>query len=762
LFHERVWPTIPCIAYVMYLAKKNQTQHYSPWRGCITSQFVVMSSTSSPHIDGKVEAGNSIGGTVKGDDICSTNEVAYDMSDDKIRLDTIQTPRTSVCSVSFSERVYYSTDTEDDERHEEDKSLFESTLQSSSSPPSNKETSSVIFPSSSSSRGSFEIVDDDDNKDDEGRHNNAPPKKKQRLQSSPTSGVDKEVGKTQPLGQMEEYYLFAVCGGRHFAIYEYKRETVRSRSMDDENEVTDGESRPFGNQKQQQNESKTPSHVQQHSSADVQSTHVNIYHRRKTPLHDCRSDDERRDLKPHTHINTTQQQHPPPQRDDSNPQNQSIFQLYQDFQCSDPNEDFTCVAFTSKTGSSIGSSVGGRKYNHNNSKNNQILSSGGMIVDDNDIRGEYLCVAGKSGNIFVLDILECKLSAILDGTKRNGVFDLQASPMTCHPYQNSLLAAAALEEIRIWNMATFSNICVFGFRRIGGHVGDIYSIGWNASGTQIVSGGKDSSIKVWSLDVPRLQQALAVTSTDVCSTVFPGWKVKEEKEILVEDQDDDEVEIQKIEKVQSPSQFIPFLERFPIFTSEDVHDSPTDGNTCMIDCVMFVGDLILSKSTENEIILWKPLLDPKAEPPGGISHSAPRKNAGRELIQIPVDFVRLKSFSYDFHGVNNSAFHRFALDKSKISSGQIVVSAGNNSGDLFFWKVLADDPDNNSNSNTPDCDSVILKNKQFLTKNDEFAHHNDEKSSSGYSSQRLSFSPDGKLLVGADGSSTIFAWHLLS
>lgn len=405
---------------------------------------------------------------------------------------------------------------------------------------------------------------------------------------------------------------------------------------------------------------------------------------------------------------------------------QKSIQLYQDFESSDITEDFRCITFASSCG------------RHNDSGESRRVR-------------QYLCVAGKTGDIFVVDVEGCKVHAILDGTKENGIFDLQASPMTCEQYQNSLLAAASLEEIRVWNLATFSNIVIFGFRRIGGHVGNIYSIGWNSHGTHIVSGGKDASIKVWSLDVDRIQQALEVTSSNDLSSVFRGSTVQRKEIVLCSHDKDDSF-------VHSPSQFLPFLERFPIFTSPFVHDSPTHGNTCMIECVMFMGDLILSKSTGNEIILWKPLLDRRVKPPEGVNHSKPDNNPGLDLVKMQTGFVRLTSFQYGSNELNDSICHnKFAMDKSKIDDGEIILSAADYSGNLFFWKILANDALDVSVHH-----STIPIN-QRLTVDDDGPQQNEKHERLPMPRRwRFSFSPDGNLLVGVDGSSRISAWSLYS
>lgn len=539
------------------------------------------------------------------------------------------------------------------------------------------------------------------------------------MASSPDIGKDGDGGEDEQGGSRKRrrlllsgeqggkrFHLFAVCGGRHFSIYQCDigQGAVENNTKD---EMTSGTENI--EKKDQQNDKKTP-------AREIPSTKSN-----EIIVIDDGSDvnDD-----PLVDVSVSKRRLPPPPPLPPPPTALKMaedrsFRLYQDFESSNKNESFRCLAWAS-----CSTSTGGANNN-------------GLVADASK---DYLCVGGKAGNILVMDVEMLKLCAILDGTKRTGILDLKASPSTCMPYQNTLLAASALEEIRIWNLSTFSCVIVFGFRRIGGHVGDVYSVGWHSSGTKLVTGGQDASIKVWSLEPPRLQQALVTTSTNVCSTVFPGWKIKDSRSEGDENND----------KIQSPSQFMPFEERFPIFTTANVHHSLKHDNTCMIDCVMFVGDLILSKSTENEIILWKPLLDPKADPPGGIKHSKPDTNKGRELIQIQTDFVRLKYFSYNFQGNDDMLYLKFALDTSSIGLGEMTLAAGNGTGNVFLWKIqpILD--------GEPKCERIKTVDKKGWSNGDSLII---APKGGSHAMRSLSFSPDGKTLVGCDANCTVFRWN---
>lgn len=125
----------------------------------------------------------------------------------------------------------------------------------------------------------------------------------------------------------------------------------------------------------------------------------------------------------------------------------------------------------------------------------------------------------------------------------------------------------------------------------------------------------DNSIKIWDLKDPQVAHAIELSFTNPL-----------------------------------PSQGRPFPTHFaqlPVFTTTDVHSD-------YVDCVRFVGGLVLSKSTANKIVLWSPRYD------------------GSPLLI-------LKEYLY-----SNAElwFMKFSCDEAMTR-----VAVGNKNGRLYVWNI---------------------------------------------------------------------------
>jgi WD40 repeat protein len=137
--------------------------------------------------------------------------------------------------------------------------------------------------------------------------------------------------------------------------------------------------------------------------------------------------------------------------------------------------------------------------------------------------------------------------------------------LAVHPVDlNLVLSASKDESIRLWNIKTSICIAIFGGERA--HRDDVLSIDIHLLGNCFVSGGMDTSIKVWNLASPVLQKAVADSYNDPSTTT---------------------------------SSFNTVFEQFPLFSTTQLHKD-------YVDTVAWVGNLIVSKSTDNRAALWAP------------------------------------------------------------------------------------------------------------------------------------------------------------
>lgn len=170
-----------------------------------------------------------------------------------------------------------------------------------------------------------------------------------------------------------------------------------------------------------------------------------------------------------------------------------------------------------------------------------------------------LVVAGVRGILKVINAQTFELEATLRGHGHD-IDDLAVHPVDL----NLVLSASKDESIRLWNIRTSICIAIFGGERA--HRDDVLSIDVHPLGNCFVSGGMDTSIKVWNLASPLLQRAVADSYSDPSVTSVPFQTV---------------------------------FEQIPLFSTTQLHKD-------YVDTVVWVGNLILSKSTSNRAALWAP------------------------------------------------------------------------------------------------------------------------------------------------------------
>jgi polycomb protein EED len=315
-----------------------------------------------------------------------------------------------------------------------------------------------------------------------------------------------------------------------------------------------------------------------------------------------------------------------------------------------------------------------------------------------------LCVGGACGKILILDVGTYSLHATLEGSI-SYISDLKSISCGSGTQKFNLLCSATRDQVRVWNLDTLANVCIFAGDP-NGHVGDVLTVAWHPTGSRIVSGGGDApddddgdrqiangkrfQICVWNvLGNRRLQEAIQASS------YLPDF-------------------------VSDRSQFNPHIERFAVSVHNDVHSNK-------VDCVAWLGDLILSKSIFDEIILWQPIIHDESS---NISGSASSMSS---ILPIKI-----------FHYARNDSFYfvRFALSLDCTSS---LLAIGNNNGQVYLWDINDFDNDRPLQIIKTSHAGVTKKKTKMNKKNSIM--------------RSLSFSPDGEILVACDANGGVYHWN---
>ncbi|KAK9907286.1 hypothetical protein WJX75_000704 [Coccomyxa subellipsoidea] len=169
-----------------------------------------------------------------------------------------------------------------------------------------------------------------------------------------------------------------------------------------------------------------------------------------------------------------------------------------------------------------------------------------------------LLIAGKKGLLKILNCTTQKLEWAAEG-HGDAINDI-----SIHPTQPSLVLTASRDSsLRLWNTRT--KVCVLIMNGDGGHRNEVLSIDFHpGDGNQFVSAGMDNTVKIWNMEgaLEHIESSFhySADSGNVFATKFLAC---------------------------------------PRFSSHKVHNN-------YVDCVRFIGDLILSKSVDERIRLWRP------------------------------------------------------------------------------------------------------------------------------------------------------------
>ncbi|CAG8973840.1 hypothetical protein HYALB_00005585 [Hymenoscyphus albidus] len=220
---------------------------------------------------------------------------------------------------------------------------------------------------------------------------------------------------------------------------------------------------------------------------------------------------------------------------------------------------------------------------------------------DPSTRTPLLCAAGHRGVVYIIDVVKGEILRVVLTGHGGDINDLAISPSS--PY---ILASASYDQtVRIWSLDPAHEKYPLAAMLLGeGHKADVYTIAFHHNGRHLLSGGADSVVNLWTLPI------------------FPDKNTGTAKPTLI---------------------------RYPHFSSSEIHDGR------IIDCVAWHGDLILSKSEEEEvkekenvIVLWCiTSFDSSLPPPSPSQAPAIQGHATKSYFSTDpkeVKFVRLAHF----------------------------------------------------------------------------------------------------------------------
>ena len=360
-----------------------------------------------------------------------------------------------------------------------------------------------------------------------------------------------------------------------------------------------------------------------------------------------------------------------------------------------------------------------------------------------------LCLAGVRGVIKVIDTHRRCLFMTLSG-HGDEVTDMKFSPTN----EWLLLTSSKDESVRLWNLQRGVNVAVFTGH--DGHRGQVLSVDWHCSGNRFVSGGMDNVIKLWNVfdDIEEGKDAEGQKGKydnggdDVLAALENSFNVTPDV-WPVETKDGNQNAKPTPEARQNPStKFRTVYKQTPYFSTNKVH-------TDYVDCVQFVGDLILSKSVHNVVVLWKPLLG--HEHNEHIHHTKLIDNKNTQNVhRVPSSILFLREFTLNHC---NSWFVRF----HSASPHHRLLALGNQVGEIKVWEIGGSDDDNRGfhPHRKYFCNLTTLGSGCFNGSggNGGGGNGNGAGGGAGGSTVRMvAFSPFGSSLVAVCDDSTVWKW----
>ena len=320
-----------------------------------------------------------------------------------------------------------------------------------------------------------------------------------------------------------------------------------------------------------------------------------------------------------------------------------------------------------------------------------------------------LCLGGTRGIIKVIDTCRRNLFMTLSG-HGNDITDLKFSPAN----EWLLLSASKDETIRLWNLQR--GVCVAVFTGHNAHRGQVLSVSWHLTGSKFVSCGMDNMIKLWRVydddntDKEKSECGPVEKALRNSQNVVPNGCFSNNIKKMDDGQD----------RAHEVTKFETYFQQFPYFSTNKAHIN-------YVDCVQFVGDLILSKSIDNKVVLWKPIFDNDDETT--IIHTT---------NMVPSDILFLREFQLENCG---SWFIRFESPPPY----HHLLALGNQVGEVKVWHI-----GNEEKHQKYFCNLTTISNGWFGTTGKAV---NDQSTI-----RMVAFNPHGSSLVAVKDDSTVWMW----
>ena len=198
------------------------------------------------------------------------------------------------------------------------------------------------------------------------------------------------------------------------------------------------------------------------------------------------------------------------------------------------------------------------------------------VAVDGESATSLLAVAGALRHIKLIDC--CK--GLVDTVLRGHGGDI--NELRFHPRRRALLLSASADEsVRLWHTGLAQ--CLATFTGHAGHRDSVVSVDIRLDGRAFATGSIDGSIKVWSLDSAPLEARIAAADEAASAAAMAA----------------DEAAA----TVSAPL----LVFQSPCATYDRIHYDDRARLSYWIDCVRWIGGLVLSRGTDGRAVLWQPL-----------------------------------------------------------------------------------------------------------------------------------------------------------